>query len=99
MLAVLGFATAAFAAADPYRHGDFKGFRNILPAGENGFDNGQQLLQFEENGTRPPHSDDQLAMYGDLVHVAPKLGRADIGKYFKDASFGVKPGDVERQYT
>src|SRR3954454_22788114 len=37
-------------------------------------------------------------MYGDLVHVAPKLKARDIGRYFKDASFGVKPGDVERSY-
>src|SRR5256714_949026 len=38
-------------------------------------------------------------MYGDLVHVAPHLKRADIGKYYKDASFGVGPGDVGRQYS
>src|SRR5439155_3873027 len=99
LVAVLAASTAALGAADPYQHGDYKGFLNILPPGENGFDNGQQLLDFETSGTRPKHSDDQLAMYGDLVHVAPQLGRADIGKYYKDARFGVKPGDVDRQYS
>ena len=90
---------AAFAAADPYQQGDYKGFRNILPPGENGFDNAAQLAAFQANGTYPPHATDQLAMYGDLVHVAPKLKAADIGKYFKDGSFGVKPGDIERSYS
>src|SRR3954454_8420120 len=99
-LALLVFAPSAFGAAQPYQQNDFKGFRNILPPGENGFDNGQQLLAFQaDNSQRPPHNDDQLAMYGDLVHVAPHLQAADIPKYFKDASFGVKPGDVERTYS
>ena len=29
-------------------------------------------------------------MYGDLVYSAPGLKKADIPKYFKDATFGVK---------
>ena len=29
-------------------------------------------------------------MYGDLVYSAPGLEEADIPKYFKDATFGVK---------
>src|SRR4051794_6365671 len=99
LLTLLLATAAALGAPQPYQQGDYKGFRNILPPGENGFDNGAQLLAFQANGARPPHNDDQLAMYGNLVHVAPKLKAADIGKYFKDGSFGVKPGDVERSYS
>jgi acyl-homoserine lactone acylase PvdQ len=99
LLASLAAATVALAAAEPYQQGDFKGFRNILPPGENGFDSVAQLAAFQANGTYPPHATDQLAMYGDLVHVAPHLKAADIGKYFKDGSFGVKPDDVDRTYS
>src|SRR3954462_5007152 len=99
LLAALTSSTAAFGAAEPYQQGDYKGFWNILPPGENGFDNAAQLAAFEANKTYPPHANDQLAMYGDLVHVAPNLKAGDIDKYFKDASFGVKPDDVDRTYS
>ncbi len=100
LLLALVLPASAFAAVQPYQQNDATGFWNILPPGENGFDNGAQLLAFEaDHSQRPPHNDDQLAMYGDLVHVAPHLQAADIPKYFKDASFGVKPGDVERTYS
>src|SRR3954469_3740439 len=99
LLALLLAAAVGAAAPEPYQQNDFKGFRNILPPGENGFDNAAQLAAFETNGTYPPHANDQLAMYGDLVHVAPNLKAGDIDKYFKDGSFGVKPDDVERTYS
>jgi acyl-homoserine lactone acylase PvdQ len=81
-------------AAQPYGANDGGGFRNILPPGENGFDNAAQLAAFEANGTRPAHFSDQLGMYSDLVYAAPGLTDAQIPNYFKDATFGVKPGDV-----
>src|SRR4051794_29900594 len=91
---------SALAAAQPYQQNDATGFWNILPPGENGLVNPPQLLAFEaDHSQRPPHSNDQLAMYGDLVHVAPNLKAEDIPKYFKDGSFGVKPDDVERTYS
>ena len=34
-------------------------------------------------------------MYGDLVYAAPGLKADDVGKYFKDSTFGVRPDDVE----
>ncbi|MEA2411398.1 MAG: hypothetical protein QOC77_1959, partial [Thermoleophilaceae bacterium] len=73
LLTLLIAASTATGAPEPYRQGDFKGFVNILPPGENGFDNAAQLAAFEAGGTYPPHANDQLAMYGDLVHVAPHL--------------------------
>jgi acyl-homoserine lactone acylase PvdQ len=99
LLTLLAAAAVAMGAPQAYQANDYKGFLNILPPGENGFDNATQLAQFRANGTYPPHANDQLAMYGDLVHVAPKLKVGDIGKYFKDGSFGVKPDDVERTYS
>ena len=95
--------------AQPYGTGDGGGFSNILPPGENGFANGPQLAAFLAscpppqtncpNASRPPHASDQLGMYGDLVYAAPHLKAADIGKYYKDATFGVKTGDAERVYS
>jgi acyl-homoserine lactone acylase PvdQ len=85
------------AAADvaPYGANDAGGFRNVLPPGEAGTDNAFQLAQFRANGQRPAHWDDQLKLYTDLVYASPTLTHDQIPKYFKDATFGVKPGDVE----
>jgi acyl-homoserine lactone acylase PvdQ len=82
-------------APQPYGANDGGGFRNILPPGENGFDNGPQLAAFEAAKQRPPHNDDQLAMYRDLLYAVPGLTADRIPNYFKDATFGVKPGDVD----
>jgi hypothetical protein len=81
----------------PYE-GAAQSFRNIAPPGQNGHANAAELALFLSQGTRPPHNSDQLQMYEDLVFAAPELERADIGDYFKDASFGVRPGDVEETY-
>jgi acyl-homoserine lactone acylase PvdQ len=96
-LALAGSAGAASPA--PYRLHDPGGFLNILPPGQNGLDNKDQLLAYELTGARPPHNDDQLAMYGDLVYAVPGLTAAQLPKYFKDASFGVKLTDVGRTYS
>ena len=91
-------SAAADAAAEvqPYRfndHGD-GGFHDVLPPGTNGLANAVQLGAFLTTKARPPHSDDQLGMYADLVRATPGLTAADLGKYFKDSSFGVRPEDV-----
>src|SRR3954451_6187612 len=78
-----------------YREGDAGGFLNVLPPGENGFDNALDLAQFEASGARPQNADDQLPLYRDLLTAYPTLKpAADLAPYFKDASFGVKPADV-----
>src|SRR5207244_2742443 len=63
--------------------------------GSSGLDNIPQLAQFELRGQRPPHNDDQRGMYGDLVYGTP-IGPAGLSRFYKDATFGVKPEDVER---
>ena len=68
---------------------------NILPPGQNGLANLPQLGGFLSTGARPAHNDDQLAPYRDLLTAAPGKGL----EYFKDATFGVRPEDVERTYS
>ena len=90
---------AAAPAPGAYRENDAGGFRDILPPGTNGLVNGPQLLAFQAAGARPKHNDDQLSMYADLVRATPGLKAEDLGKYFKDSSFGVPEGHVERTYS
>ena len=89
-------APAAAAQVQPYRTADPGGFRNILPSGQNGLLNPLQLAGYVASGTQPAHAGDQLRMYGDLVYASPGLGAADVGRYFKDASFGALT--AERTY-
>jgi acyl-homoserine lactone acylase PvdQ len=86
---------APAALAQPYGENDGGGFHDVLPPGTNGFDNALQLAQFVAIARRPPHADDQLAMYGNLLYGYPGLTDATLGSYYKDSTFGVKPGDVE----
>jgi acyl-homoserine lactone acylase PvdQ len=87
--------SAAKAAPQPYGTNDAGGFRNVLPPGENGLDNFQQLLEFKGPGRLPPHFADQQPLYEDLLYAAPALTEAQIPSYFKDATFGVPAGEVE----
>jgi acyl-homoserine lactone acylase PvdQ len=104
-LLVLGAppAAAQLPASGPtpggYRENDAGGFLNVLPPGENGFDNALDLAQFEGTQTRPTHSDDQLPLYRDLLTGYPTLDTNHLTNYFKDASFGVKAGDATRTYS
>ncbi len=90
----LAVPAGASAQVQPYGTNDFAGFRNVLPPGTNGLVNAPQLIQWETTHQRPPHNDDQLAMYSNLTTAAPNITTAQIGNFFKDATFGVKSGDV-----
>src|SRR5688572_566513 len=78
--------------------GDPGGFLNILPPGQDGVLNGIEALQ-AQTGQYPPHVQDQLAMYGDLVYNTPGLAEERLTEFFKDASFGVKPEEIDRVYS
>jgi acyl-homoserine lactone acylase PvdQ len=98
-IGAIGLAYASSARADPAPYqgnGDGLGFHDILPPGTNGLANAASLAAFElDPNNKPPHNHDQYAMYGDLVYAAPHLKVQDLGKYYKDSSFGVAPADVE----
>ncbi len=77
--------------ANDYAHGKIF---NIVPPGQNGFESLSDVAAFEATGVRPPHQNDQTDMYANLVYKAPHLKPNEILDYYKDASFGVAPGDV-----
>jgi acyl-homoserine lactone acylase PvdQ len=91
--ALLAFAPAAVAQVQPYGTNDYGGFRNILPPGENGFDDAAQAAAFKAAGVYPMHANDQLGMYSSLATAVP-ITAAQIPQYYKDATFGVPSGDV-----
>ena len=83
----------------PYGADDGGGFRDVLPSGTRGHYSLPELAAFLGTGRTVPHCCDQLGMYGDLVYATPGLRADQVGRYFKDATFGVRPGDVERRYS
>ena len=99
LLSLLALALAlpatAPAAVEPYGANDGGGFRNVLPPGQAGTANAFQFAGFTATGERPEHWDDQVPLYEELLYASPTLTDADIPKYFKDATFGIKPEDVE----
>ncbi|TML98513.1 MAG: penicillin acylase family protein [Actinobacteria bacterium] len=104
-VAVLVFALAGVAAAPapaavaPYGTDDAGGFRNILPPGEAGTDNAIQLAAFRANNQRPAHWMDQQPLYENLLYASPALTHDQVAAYYKDATFGVRPEDVETTET
>jgi acyl-homoserine lactone acylase PvdQ len=92
LLAAFAFPGVAGAQVQPYGTNDFGGFRNVLPPGTNGLVNAAQLGLYELTQARPPHNNDQLAMYSNLTTAAPGIQPSQIGNFFKDATFGVPVG-------
>jgi acyl-homoserine lactone acylase PvdQ len=82
-----------------YQANDGGGFRDVLPPGTRGHYNAIELAAFLATGRTVPHCCDQLGMYRDLVYATPGLTDAQIPSFFKDSSFGVRPGDAERTYS
>ena len=72
---------------------------SVLPSGTNGRYNAAQLAAFLATGATVPHCCEQLPMYGDLVYATPGLKAADVGKYFKDSTFGVGVDDSHHYHT
>ncbi len=93
-------ASGRASGAGAFRRGDRSLVAlNILPPGQGRYLNSAELIQAQATGEQPPHNTDQLDMYDSLVQGAPGLNSSKLSDYFKDASFGVKRGDVERRYS
>src|ERR1700694_5661842 len=73
-------SAGAEAPVQPYGTNDAGGFRNVLPAGENGLDNATQLAEFtaSKEETYPPHFKDQLPLYANLLYASPTLNHEQI---------------------
>ena len=85
---------------DPYRAGD-KSITalNILPPGQGGYMNSSEFLESQGSGEVPDHFTDQRELYAKLISEVGKVRAGTLTDYFKDASFGVKPDDIARQYS
>ncbi|KJK59412.1 penicillin acylase family protein [Saccharothrix sp. ST-888] len=67
---------------------------DILPPGENGNATLADILGNRVFGTRPAHTDDQLAPYANLAAAYPGLTDSSLRSFFNDASFGVPADQV-----
>jgi len=68
---------------------------DILPPGQNGNATLVEILASQAFGTKPSHSDDQLAPYANLAYNYTGLTSDQINSFFNDSSYGVASGDVE----
>jgi hypothetical protein len=90
-------ASPSSAQVQPYGKNNLGSFRNVLPPGEGSLDNGPALAAYEANHNhRPAHWSDQLQMYSSLTTAAPHIRPSQIGRFYKSATFGVRPGQVAR---
>ena len=101
-LAAAALASPVGAAAQPEPPVQVYGARdgavtslNILPPGQGQYQNGPE----QAAGIQSPHNSDQIPLYDAMVQGAPDIKKADLDQYFKDATFGVKAEDVEREYS
>ncbi|HKF82411.1 MAG TPA: penicillin acylase family protein [Solirubrobacterales bacterium] len=94
LVGLLAAAPRASAAPAPYGANDAGGFRNVLPPGQNGTANFGEVLAFRGPGLLPPHFADQQPLYENLLYAGPTLTEEQIPNYFKDATFGVPPGEA-----
>lgn len=105
-LALVGAAGAGLPAGaqsspvQPYRASDRAATAlNILPPGQGRYLNGPELALAQSTGQQPEHNTDQVEMYESLVQAAPGVTQGQLTDFFKDASFGVRPGDIAREYS
>ncbi|MBP8257622.1 MAG: penicillin acylase family protein, partial [Opitutaceae bacterium] len=80
--------------------GDTGGFWNVFAPGQTATMTAEELqANLQDSSKGPKHAFDQIAMYNALAHADPTTITNDaLTTYFKDASFGVAPEQIERSY-
>jgi acyl-homoserine lactone acylase PvdQ len=93
----LEVAAVAGAAAPvaPYGTDNYGHFFHVIPPGQQANANAMEAATFLAGGAPPAHSSDQRDIYTDLLYATPGLRDADIGRFFPDATFGVRAGDEQ----
>ncbi len=97
---ILALSVSALGAAEgpvqPYgaRDGAITAL-NILPPGQGEYQNGAEQASRQQS----PHNSDQIELYDRMVQGAPDIAADELDEYFKDATFGVKADDIEREYS
>jgi len=106
VVALMASSASAAPTPSPYQTNDYRGFRNVLPPAQGANATFSQIGTHQAScqpppcESYPPHtSDRQLSMYRDLMYATPGLRASQIRDYYKDASFGVAAGNVERTYS
>ncbi|MGI8610225.1 MAG: penicillin acylase family protein [Candidatus Dormibacteria bacterium] len=101
--ALLFFGPVTAAAPQPaYRANDYGNMLNILPPGNNGLVTLADLAAHggpNGTGARPAHSNDQYDLYQNLLYGYKGLTDSGLTNFYKDASFGVKPEDIDTSQT
>jgi acyl-homoserine lactone acylase PvdQ len=90
---------AAAVTAPTYRANDYGNMLNILPAGQNGLLTAADVVNNKLTGAVPPHNHDQYDPSQNLLYGYPGLQDSGLTNFYKDASFGVKPEDIDAAQT
>ena len=94
----LVLAPGASAQVQPYGTNDNGYFNNVLPPGQNGFDNALALAQYEANKTVPAAQQRPAADVLEPDDCGAATSReSQLDDFYKDATFGVQAGDVGEQ--
>jgi acyl-homoserine lactone acylase PvdQ len=72
---------------------------NILPPGQTGTYSASDLATAELGQGFPANTRDQLPLYANLLNLAPNVTEADIGNFYKDASFMADLSNADRVET
>src|SRR5437667_12629014 len=72
---------------------------DIVPPGQDGTYHMADFSKAQAGQGFAPHTRDQEPLYADLLTVAPNLRDADIGTFYKDASFVADLSQAERVET